>query len=372
MKILVDALSVNNVSGRHVLMGHLHEVVKGVPEATFVILHNVCNADMRCELPRTEWIEAPAWTARWWLRGCWLRVYLKRFMRKHGAQWYVSPAGMVPGWGKFKRAALAQNPWCLVALPRKGLMERLKAFLQRRAYGHAMRRADVMVFNSRYMREAYEANAGQVARRTVVASQGVDEATFEQAAALQGEVRVPGRILCVSVMALHKNVESVLQALALVHAQIPAAHVHIVGGWPDANYRAWIEALVKALELEEAVSIMGHVSRETLELAYAQATVFCLMSRCESFGIPAVEAQVFGTPVVSSTACAVPEICGEGGQCVEPDDVVGLAEALGRLLVDEDFWKKRSQASRQRAEDFHWERCSEPLVKLLRECAQKS
>ena len=99
---------------------------------------------------------------------------------------------------------------------------------------------------------------------------------------------------------------------------------------------------------------------------YAESQVFCLMSRCESFGIPAIEAQLFGTPVVCSTACAVPEICGEGGLFCDPDDIDGIAEALNSLLEDSDVWRARSELALRNADRFHWQACSKPLVELFR------
>ena len=80
----------------------------------------------------------------------------------------------------------------------------------------------------------------------------------------------------------------------------------------------------------------GYTSREDLYQYYTESRLFCLMSRSESFGIPAVEAQVFGIPVISSNCCAVPEVCGKGGIYREPDDVQGVALEIFNLLTDDN------------------------------------
>ena len=80
----------------------------------------------------------------------------------------------------------------------------------------------------------------------------------------------------------------------------PDLSLHLVGSWPDAVYERRIRNLVSELGLGEQVHFHGFVSREELDCLYAESQVFCLMSRCESFGIPAIEAQLFGTPVVCS------------------------------------------------------------------------
>ena len=89
------------------------------------------------------------------------------------------------------------------------------------------------------------------------------------------------------------------------------------------------------------------------------------MSRCESFGIPAVEAQAFGTPVVGSSTCAMPEIGGRGGVFCNPNDVEQTAELLGRLLEDGEHWQDMSDRARENAAQFRWERVSRPLLDVL-------
>ena len=145
----------------------------------------------------------------------------------------------------------------------------------------------------------------------------------------------------------------------------------LAGAWPDSAYERNIRRLVAALGLGAAVEFAGFVSRARLERLYAESRVFCLMSRCESFGIPAVEAQLFGTPVVSSTVCAIPEICGRGGVFCDPDDVPGVAAALRLLLQDAAEWARLSAAARVNAERFAWSRCSRSLVECLVEVAEQ-
>ena len=243
----------------------------------------------------------------------------------------------------------------------------LKAWLQRRAYRRAMRAAAVMAFNSRYMQEAYRANAGFAEKRGLVVPQAADEATRERAAAGQRHSRSPNLILGVSVMAPHKNIEALARDYAEVRARRAEARHVLAGSWPDAAYERKIRALIEELGLREAVEFAGFVSRAQLDGLYAAARVFCLMSRCESFGIPAIEAQLFGTPVVSSSVCAIPEICGEGGFFRDPDDVAGIAAALRTLIEDEAEWRKRSDLARSNAARFAWSRCSQPLVDLFAE-----
>lgn len=368
--LLVNALSVTNPSGLHVLRGHLDQVADALRGRLRLAV--VCRADMaelRAALgDRADWDFAPAATRGWFARALWERAHLARLARRRGACAYFTPSGIAAPGLDVPQIVFCQNPWALVPAARRR-RDFAKAWLQRQAYRRAVREADVLVFNSRYMQAAYRANAGFEEKRGLVVHQAADAATRARAAGPPDLPRQPGQILCVSVMAPHKNAEALVRAFRTVRAAHPDARLVFAGSWPAAAYERRIRALVEELGLRAAVEFAGFVSRERLERLYAESRVFCLMSRCESFGIPAVEAQLFGTPVVSSAVCAIPEICGAGGIFLEPDDVSGLAAALRRLLEDDAEWRRLSAAARENAARFSWAACARPLVELVAELA---
>jgi glycosyltransferase involved in cell wall biosynthesis len=370
-RILVNALSVTNPSGLHVLLGHMDRGADALHgRCRFVML---CRADMdalRAGLEnRVDWEFAPAATRRWLPRVAWERANLACLARKHEACAYFTPSGIAAHALKIPQIVFCQNPWALVPAARRG-RDFLKAWLQRRAYRRAMHVADVMVFNSSYMQQAYRDNAGCEEKRGLVVHQAADESIRARVASQAPVPRPPGQIVSVSIMAPHKNAETLIRAFHLVRQPgHPEARLHLVGAWPDSAYERKIRGLVDSLGLHDFVHFAGFVSREQLDRFYAESQVFCLMSRCESFGIPAIEAQLFGTPVVSSTVCAIPEICGAGGLFRDPDDVSGIAAALRSLIEDDHEWQRRSGLARENAERFSWSRCSQPLIDLFAERA---
>ena len=167
-------------------------------------------------------------------------------------------------------------------------------------------------------------------------------------------------------MAPHKGVETLLHAFARLRQRHGLdARLHLVGGWPDATYAAAMRRLAADLDINAHLTITGFVSRQALFEHYAKASVFCLMSRCESFGIPAVEAQAFGTPVISSNCCAIPEVCGDGGIYPQAGDAAGTADALRRVLTDRDTWRQLSVAARQNAARYTYDQTARPLMRML-------
>ena len=211
--------------------------------------------------------------------------------------------------------------------------------------------------------------AGFSEKRGLVVYQAAEETADQPGPDVPDNPRRPGQILCVSVMGPHKNVETLVRALAVVRTARPEVRLVLAGSWPDAAYARRIRALVAQLSLSAAVDFTGFIPRARLEQLYAESQVFCLMSRCESFGLPAIDAQRRGVPVISSNVCAIPEVCGAGGRYVDPDDVSGVAAALQDLLSDRAEWQRLSSLARRNAARFTWPQVSRPLVDLLAELA---
>lgn len=369
MRVLVNALSATNLSGRHVLLGHLSRLAEWtVDRHDYTVLYHNGNGDICRDLgANVKWIECPGYTAQWAARALWERVALPRMASRLGIDVVFTPSGIAVPHLSTPQIVFAQNPWCLVSGIHRKPLEEIKAAAQRRAYKEAMRVASLMVFNSEYMRWAYRQNAGFQERASGVVYQALDEDAHAAAASLRGTVkRRAMQVLSVSAMAPHKGVETVVKALAAARRlHRVSIQLVLVGAWPHRKYEHKVRSLVAELELTSEVEFRGHVPRDELWRLYAESKVFCLMSHCESFGIPAVEAQAFGTPVVSSNCCAIPEVCGEGGTYPEPGDSRGAADAIAKLLTDEPAWRQLSEAAVQNAAKYRWELCTRPLMQMF-------
>jgi glycosyltransferase involved in cell wall biosynthesis len=362
MRIAFNALSVDNLSGRHVLLGHIRQVLAAGGER-HLLLHHAGNRDLTDALQgRIDTVECPpatrSWRGRWW----WEATELPSLLRRNGVQALFSPAGITASRVELPQLVLAQNPWCFVRQVQHGGADHFKAVLQRAAYRKAQRHAALMLFNSDYMRRAYRDNAGSEPREGLLLLQGLEDETFASGLNAPAFAERKAEILVVSVMARHKAIEDVVDALAVLRRHGVDATLSIVGPWADAGYEQQIRRQIQALGLARHASICGKVSRDQLHAHYARARVFCLLSRCESFGIPAVEAQAFGTPCVVADCGAPPEIAGPGGVVVPPGAVEASARALARMLNDESWWLNRSAAARKNVQRFRWAACSRPLA----------
>ena len=370
MRILVNALSVTHLSAKHVFFGHLTQLAKRIAkEHHYFILYHIKNNNITQDLgPNVEWVLCPRHTAQWIGRTCWERTILPCMAKKFNVDLLLTFSGSTIPHFLIPQVSYAMNPWALVSQVKKAFPDKLKAHLQRKAYKIAMEKADMMLFLSEYMRQEYRRNNAYVQEKaSQIVYAGLDKETLATADQMRVSTqKKPFQILCVSAMAPYKGVETVVEAVYRLqqHYKLPVS-LYLVGPWPDKQYERKIRNLVIKRQLDKAVSFKGHVPQNDLYRYYAEAKVFCLMSWCESFGIPALEAQAFGTPVIGSNCCAMPEICGKGGVYLDPGDVEGVSKALAQILRDDNYWTIISKAAIDNTLKYKWEMCSRPLLNIF-------
>lgn len=121
----------------------------------------------------------------------------------------------------------------------------------------------------------------------------------------------------------NKNVERVIAALRGLEVTLV-----VVGRLTDEQRAQCLRANV---EVEE----MGSVPDEMLPTIYREADLVVFVSTYEGFGMPVVEAQASGRPVVASNACSIPEVAGGGALLVDPWNVDEIRDGILRVREDE-------------------------------------
>jgi glycosyltransferase involved in cell wall biosynthesis len=157
-----------------------------------------------------------------------------------------------------------------------------------------------------------------------------------------------------------KNVARLIDAFGILvdsdpHG-VPDLHLVIAGG------RGWLYDHVLA-QLERSnhrgrVHLVGYVPEEEKPWWYNAATIFCYPSLYEGFGLPPLEAMACGVPVIVSNASALPEVVGDAGITVPPNDTAALSEALRQLLADPELRLTLGDRGQARAKRFSWARAA--------------
>ncbi|MHB8330328.1 MAG: glycosyltransferase family 4 protein [Acidimicrobiales bacterium] len=136
----------------------------------------------------------------------------------------------------------------------------------------------------------------------------------------------------------------------------PAARLHLVGTGLGDAYPAAMRRFAESLGVADAVRMPGAVSEGVLGAHYATADVFVSASEHEGFCIPLVEAMQAGVPVVAYDAGAVAETAGAGALVLPDKSPMVLAEAVHRVLTDQELRARLVSAGRARSRDFTLDR----------------
>ena len=159
-------------------------------------------------------------------------------------------------------------------------------------------------------------------------------------------------ILSLGTLEPRKNISTLLKAFAGIKDQIPHDLV-LVGqkGWK------W-EPIFRELErpdLKERVHWVGYVSDQERVFFYNAADFLTYPSRYEGFGLPLLEAMQCGCPVITSRVSSMPEVVGEAGLLIDPQQPADLQKAILRLAREPELREKLRMAGFEQAKKFSWE-----------------
>jgi glycosyltransferase involved in cell wall biosynthesis len=188
---------------------------------------------------------------------------------------------------------------------------------------------------------------------------GVDRAfrplPVAQVDAVRARLDLPSSyFLFVGTFEPRKNLSGLLDAYHTLCARCPDVVPLVIAGRRGWLYESIFQK-VQELGLGKSVRWIENVSAADLPALYNGAAVLVLPSFYEGFGFPALEAMACGIPTVVSGRGSLPEVVGDTGLLIDPDQVESLVEGLYRALTDEAFRQDSREAGLRRARTFTWE-----------------
>lgn len=172
-----------------------------------------------------------------------------------------------------------------------------------------------------------------------------------------------GHILFVSTLFPFKNAAKLIRAYAEIADKITYPVV-IVGLDPGGQISV-LKKLASSLGIAERVHFMGRV--DSVEPWYDSAVVFVYPSEQEGFGLPILEAMACGTPVIASNRASIPEVVGDAGITVNPDNIDELAEAILKVISNQDLREELIKKGYQRVKEFSWEKTARQTLEVFEE-----
>jgi glycosyltransferase involved in cell wall biosynthesis len=220
--------------------------------------------------------------------------------------------------------------------------------LQRWAVAHPQ----MLIAASQAARDEFIQHYSIPPERIVVVPLGIDTRRYQpqDSSALRKKLGLEGQrvILYVGFTTPRKGLEYLGQALQELG---PDCRLLIVGKWEPGYREKFYRSLHPATR--ERILEVGYVPDDNLPYYYSLADVFVFPSLLEGFGLPVAEAMACGAPVIAANTSSLPEVIGDAGILVPAMDSAALADALRKVLGNEELRRTLAARGIQRARSIY-------------------
>jgi glycosyltransferase involved in cell wall biosynthesis len=236
---------------------------------------------------------------------------------------------------------------------------------QRRYWGafipRSARRCDCILAVSRATARDIASYLPDVAHKTRVTSlaSAVEDkdAPGERVAGVE-----PGFVLWVANVVRSKNPQAVTAAArVLAEKGRPLRFVHV-----GSDENGLLDAAIAADNCSSHFRRLGRVSAAELRWLYRSAVCVVQPSTYEGFGLPVLEAQAFGAPLVCSNAGALPEVAGDGAMYFAPGHHLEFADLILRIAEDPALRLSLSARGLENAARFSWSKTASETIDVFR------
>jgi glycosyltransferase involved in cell wall biosynthesis len=304
------------------------------------------------------WLEAVAArlpTDRPFVRIAWEQLVFPRLIRRYHLDVVHSPAYVTP-LASTVPSVVTFHDLSFFALP--VAFNRTNRWYLQTFSRLSARRANRLIAVSEFTRREMQRVLGVRPERVDVVPNGVDgefrRLRPEDVRSFRSRHSLPDRfVLYLGTLEPRKNVPALIRAYAVARQRGVTAPLVLAGGrgWGELE----LERLIARLGLSADVRMVGFVPAADQPLWYTAATLFAFLSRYEGFGLPVLEAMACGTPCIASNLGSLPEVVGDGGVLVDPDDDQAVGAVLATLLGDDAWRDDLATRGQERARRFTWD-----------------
>ncbi|HLM83965.1 MAG TPA: glycosyltransferase family 1 protein [Candidatus Bathyarchaeia archaeon] len=162
-----------------------------------------------------------------------------------------------------------------------------------------------------------------------------------------------------------KNILGMVEAFERLKEKYKISHkLILVGKYGYGGEK--IKNKVYSSVYKNDIILTGYISDEEKFYLLKSADVFLFPTFYEGFGLPILEAQSVGTPVITSNISSMPEVAGNSAVLVDPKGSEAIAEAAYKLISDESYKNDIIEKGYNNIKRFDWQKCAEEVSNLLR------
>ena len=151
----------------------------------------------------------------------------------------------------------------------------------------------------------------------------------------------------------HKNLERLILAFGKLVTKYVLDYQLVIAGKKD-DFHSALEEEVKKSGLDGRVIFTGFVNDSELAGLYKASSAYVFPSLSEGFGLPALEAMSYGTPVISSNSTCLPEILGDSAVYFDPKNIDNIAKVISQVMADKKLQEKMVKKGYMRVKKYNW------------------
>ncbi len=172
-------------------------------------------------------------------------------------------------------------------------------------------------------------------------------------------------ILFIGRLEERKNIVGIIKSFEILKERYKIPHKLVLAGKPGFGYEK-IKNEIANVNCGKDIIETGFVSAEEKNCLLNNADVFVFPTLYEGFGLPILEAQNAGVSVVASMEASIPEVAGDSALLVDPKNAEDIADAVYKILSDENLKKDLVQKGLENIQRFSWEKCGKEIAEILK------
>jgi glycosyltransferase involved in cell wall biosynthesis len=162
-----------------------------------------------------------------------------------------------------------------------------------------------------------------------------------------------------------KNVANIIKAFEILKKEYKIPHQLLLAGKPGYGYEE-IKLKIKNSKYSSDIIELGFVSECDKWELLKNAKVFVFPTQYEGFGIPILEAQSVGCPVVASNNSSIPEIVQVSASLVDPENPTEIAKNVFEIISNDKKKKDLVKKGLENVKRFSWEKCAKEISIILK------
>ncbi len=163
-------------------------------------------------------------------------------------------------------------------------------------------------------------------------------------------------ILFIGRLEAKKNIQGLIKAFSFLKNKYKIPHQLILAGHRGYGYRP--------INCKDVIE-KGYISDQKKWQLLQEADAFAFPSFYEGFGLPILEAQSAGCPVIASNVSSLPEVAGEGAILVDPKNIEQIAQALYKIISDQQLKENLVRKGKMNIQRFSWQKCAQETLQVL-------